>query len=60
MSKVNLSESFSKLMETSYIRYRGCLIELPEYKVFGKPYQSLAAAQAQIDNAFSSLKNTIR
>jgi hypothetical protein len=60
VQKNELAESLHSVLHNSFINYKGCIIELPEYKVFGKPCGSLKAAMSKIDNAFSSLAKTIR
>jgi hypothetical protein len=56
----NHSATLTELMEASFVRYKGCLIELPSFKALGKIHLSFADAKQTIDNAFSSLKNSIR
>jgi hypothetical protein len=49
----------AELLDKSFVRYKGCLIELPGYKVKGISHDSLQAAQACIDDKFSSLAKSI-
>jgi hypothetical protein len=60
--KGDLGESFDKLVDSMYIKYAGCLIEMTSthYKWNGKEYYSLDSAKEAIDSAQDQLKASIR
>lgn len=60
-STPNIAESFRKLVDDTFIKYRGCLIEkrAGQFIALGRVCSTQAEAEQHIDNSFTNLQNTI-
>lgn len=59
---MNLSVAFRKLVDETFIRYNGCLIERSTggFMALGKFFPSLTEAKAYIDQSFSNIQNSLQ
>lgn len=58
----DFEESLKKLMNLTFIKYRGCLIEKKDagYSVHGVVFTTITEAQQHIDELFLHVKNLVK
>lgn len=58
----NVLDSFRKLVDDTFIRYNGCIIEKASngFILWGKFYTDLDAAKKKIDDNIKNIQNSIR
>lgn len=58
----DLGGSFQKLIDATFTKYCGCLLEKTDngYKALGKEYRTIDEAKQAIDKAAEHLKNSIK
>lgn len=59
---MNLEQSFNKLINSTYTKYRGCLIEKvgSAYRVLGETFTTIEFAKRRIDESLDTLINKLK